>query len=89
MMELVKGDILKIAEFVPHTKGNSRKITIGEIAFMDSKKITVKRLKEGKNPFLISFNIADLADRTKHYYKKDNDSWTPIKFNISQPTVRL
>jgi hypothetical protein len=84
---LAVGDELKIVEDRPYDRSHKGKVTVGIIEFIDDKKITIRRIFRNKKTYLISFNIADFKDERKHFFKKDEGTWTPTKILVTEPNM--
>lgn len=78
------GDKLKIIT-PPHRKQKKPTIVIGEIVQIDKFKVTIVRIYNNVKTFNISFNIADFKDKNKKFYLLNNEEWTPIRINITEP----
>ncbi len=78
-MQIKKGDTIKIIDNIR----NKKMVTVGTLEFVDSKKITIRRIFRNESKNLVSFNLADLADINKKYYLKQEESWLKIKFKIT------
>lgn len=78
------GDELKIVEEVRHSKSVKKRITIGIIQQINPHNIILKKIHKGKLTYNVSFNVGDIKDLSKHFYKKENEEWIPTQITITE-----
>lgn len=76
---LMVGDELKVIEEIRHNKSIKKRTTIGIIQQITPHNIILK-----KTNYNVSFNIGDCRDTKKHFYKKENEQWIPIKIKVTE-----